>query len=168
MFLIKKVCFFALLILNLLIFSCWFWFVWDEILNLWLSIVLWLLLFGYLWYKSFNFFNSEIPQKFNWGYLVSYAFLAIFYGWCILLSLNEFWNIHLINNFEEQKFTQIWTLFFFIITVPIYISNFFLFWANLRKVKELEEFEKFHTWIILQQMFLSIFGIVVDLVVTFL
>ena len=167
MFLIKKVCFFSLLILNLLIFSCWFCIRWNNVLSLWLSIVLGIILFLFLWYESFKILKSKIRQNFDWGYVCSYAFLAIFYGWCILLILNESWNIHLINNFEEEKFSKLWGLFFFIITIPIYISHFFLFWANLRKVKELEEFEKINTWIILQQLFFSILVLFVEFVVEF-
>lgn len=167
MFLLKKICFFSLLILNLLIFSCWFCIRWNNFLHLGLSIAFGVILFLFLWYESFKFLKSKIKQHFDWGYICSYFCLAIFYGWCIFLLLNKSWKIHLINNFEEPKFTQLWGLFFFIIIIPIYISNFFLFWANLRKVKKLGEFEKFHTWIILQQLFLSIFVLVVELVVTF-
>lgn len=167
MFLIKKVCLFSFLLLNLLIFSCWFCIRWNNVLNLWLSIVLGIILFLFLWYESFKILKSKIRENFDWGYVCSYCYLAIFYGWCILLILNESWNIHLINNFEEEKFAQLWALFFFIITIPIYISHFFLFWANLRKVKELEEFEKNNTWVILQQMFLSIFVLFVEFVVEF-
>lgn len=167
MFLIKKVCLFSFLLLNLLIFSCWFCIRWNNVLNLWLSVVFGIVLFLFLWYESFKILKSKIRQNFDWGYVCSYAFLAIFYGWCILLILNESWKIHLINNFEEEKISQLWALFFFIITIPIYISHFFLFWANLRKVKELEEFEKNNTWVILQQMFLSIFVLAIELVVTF-
>lgn len=167
MFLIKKVCLFSLLILNLLIFSCWFCLRWNNVLNLWLSIVLSIILFLILWYESFKFLKCKIKQKFDWGYVCSYVCLAIFYCWCIFLILNESWKINLINTFEEQKFTQVWGLFFFIITIPIYISNFFLFWANHRKVRELEEFEKFNTWIILQQLFFSILVLVIEFVVEF-
>ena len=146
----KRTLFFMSFIFNLVNQAVFFTLLWRETFNLYIAIVISIILVCWVLYICYPFFKKFDKQGWDAWYFLMYLFstppLVINF---VIPFVQPDWISYKLIMLSQ------W-LFLFFLTTTTYAINLFTTWSYYRKVKELNEFEKFNTLFIFYQMLYAI------------
>lgn len=157
----EKFLFYISFIFDLLAQSFLFILIWRETFNVNIVISISIILFCWVLCVCYPFLKKIKKQDWNTWYFLIYLLLT---PSLVVNFFIPFLKFHWLLP-ESMIFNQ-W-LFVILVTTPTYATNLFMVWAYYRKVKKLNEFEKFNTLFILCQMIYTIIIAISSIILSF-
>lgn len=146
----KKTLFYIGFIFNLVNQTIFFTLLWRETFNVHIAIVISIILVCWVLYICYPFFKKFDKQTLDAWYSLMYLLLTPPLVVNFVIPFLKFYWI-----LPDTIFFSQW-LFAILLTAPTYFINLFTTWSYYRKVKKLNEFEKFNTLFIFFQMIYTI------------